>query len=392
VSPNYRKEAIRPSIVHIAGFAAPYGGNFIASLKALGELCNQRGLRQIMVFPEKAFEKEWCVKLREANHNLHFLPDNVSFIETMKRLSEIVLKENGMIIHTHFSQYDVAAWAAKILLTMRGKKVGLVWHAHSEFGERNSLIRQMKDLIKYRLMGQCTILIAVSDHVKRQALKAGVSNKRIRLITNGIDLLRATAGLRSKDHILRDLNVPNNTHLLLLFGWDPITKGVDTAISATEILVQNGKNVTLGLVGMDKLQTYVLERTNNRLPHWLKLLNPIENVSDYYNASSIFISASRNEGFPYSICEAMAHCVPVVLSDISGCSYAHQTPGVVFFNPGDSSGLREAIESVLAWTPDQRNQYVAANKQFVSENHNVNAWTQRILGLYQEMLKANIAV
>jgi glycosyltransferase involved in cell wall biosynthesis len=47
------------------------------------------------------------------------------------------------------------------------------------------------------------------------------------------------------------------------------------------------------------------------------ILGEVSNVNDYLNISDIFISASKSEGLPNAVLEAMAAQVMVILSDIS---------------------------------------------------------------------------
>ena len=127
-------------------------------------------------------------------------------------------------------------------------------------------------------------------------------------------------------------------------------------------------------------------RVNDEPPPWLRVIPPQENVADLYRAAAIFLSCSRSEGLPYSVVEAMANGVPVVLSDIPAVAWAHQTPGAVFFPPGESGALADAIKTVLDWTPAEREQYAGANRDFVRREFDVQVWVEQVIGFYREML------
>ena len=126
---------------------------------------------------------------------------------------------------------------------------------------------------------------------------------------------------------------------MLLFGWSPHVKGVDIAIDAVAGLACQDESVVLGIVGTDDLRRYVAKRMPEGLPSWLRLLAPTDQVADLLHAASVFLSASRNEGLPYSVCEAMAAGTAVALSDIPALAWAHKAPGAVFFPPGDPAGV-----------------------------------------------------
>ena len=110
---------------------------------------------------------------------------------------------------------------------------------------------------------------------------------------------------------------------------------------------------------------------------WLRLLAPQENVADLYQAAAVFLSPSRSEGLPYSVCEAMANGLPVVLSDIPALAFAHRSSGAVFSSAGDSRSLAEAVRAVLRWTPDERRQCGQANQDLVRNEFDLQVWARR---------------
>ncbi len=380
------REPLKPSIIHAASFASPYEGNFVASLRALELNCKKEGWAFVLALPSAASKMGWCARLIAAGCQVRFLPDKASVLRYAWALADLALSSNAALIHTHFSQYDVAAWAASFLLRLRRREVRIVWHAHSDFPVRMTPGRWVKDLLKYRIMGRTVRIIAVSEHLRRQIIETGFNEAAIQTVQNGIDLDRAVAATRSRAQVFEEFNIPPDKHLLLLFGWEPIVKGVDVAMDAVERLVGLGLQVVLGIVGTAALQEFVLRRTDGAPPSWLHILPPTDNVANLYQAASVFLSASRNEGFPYSIGEAMANRLPLVLSDISGVSWAHESPGAMFFPSSDSMALAEAIREVLHWSTDEREQHTAANEHLIKTDHAVSAWADRILRLYREIL------
>lgn len=53
------------TIIHIANYAAPYKGNFIASLEILEEKLRQNNNRMIYIFPESCRNTPWIEKFAE---------------------------------------------------------------------------------------------------------------------------------------------------------------------------------------------------------------------------------------------------------------------------------------------------------------------------------------
>ena len=382
-------KSLKPAIICAASFPAPYGGNFVASLRALELKCKKEGWPFVLVLPSAASKMDWCERLIASGCQVLFLPDKASVLRHAWALADLALSRNAALIHTHFSQYEVAAWAASFLLRLRRRQVPVVWHAHSDFPVRMTPFRRAKDWLKFRIMGRTVRIIAVSEHLRQKTIEKGFKAAAILTVENGIDLNHAVAATRSRAQVFEEFNIPPDKRLLLLFGWEPNVKGVDVAMDAVERLVGLGLQVVLGIVGTEALQEFVLRRTNGAPPSWLHILPPTDNVANLYKAASVFISASRNEGFPYSIGEAMVNGLPVVLSDIPGVSWARRTPGAIFFPSCDSAALAEAIYEALHWNAKEREQYAAANEHLIKTEHAVSAWTDRILGLYREIVCQN---
>jgi len=379
---------MKPSIIHAAQWGPPYGGNFLASLIALRARCEENGWRLVMVVPPKARQRPWYAGLTAAGQQVEVVPSppDTSVVHCVRALARIAQRENGIIFHTHFSQYDVAAWGASCLLRTQGKKVKIVWHKRSDFLERMTLIRWIKDFTKYRFMGRAIHVIAVSEHLRQKVLKAGFPAARIRTIPNGVDLDRASASTRSRAEMLAELGVGEGKRLVLLFGWEPATKGVDLAMDAVQTLVKEGRRIVLGVVGRERLREYVQARTDGKPPSWLRVIPPKQNVADLYQAASVFLSASRSEGLPSSVSEAMGNMVPAVLSDIPAVSWAHQIPGAVFFPPGDSSSLAAGMRKVLDWGPLEREQVTTAGRDLVRGKFDIHSWVEQVFRVYQEIL------
>ena len=271
-------------------------------------------------------------------------------------------------------------------MRLRGQKLQIVWHAHSELRGPSLPKQPLKKWIKYRLFGSAARMIAVSDSVAADLLAVGAPKSAIRVVPNGIDLARATTASRPRAELLAALGLDDGRQMLLLFGWEPLRKGIDVACDMAETLAGEGCKIVLGAVGTEELRQYADARAAGRQIPWLRLLAPQENVADLYQAAAMFLSPSRSEGLPYSVCEAMANGLPVVLSDIPSMAFAHRSPGAVFAVPGDSRSLAEAVRNVLGWTPEGRRQRCQANRDLIRGEFDVQVWARRVFQIYQDIL------
>ena len=338
-----------------------------------------------MVLPSAAGEREWCKTLIAEGQAVHFVSEETSSVSLASTLARLASRENGIVLHTHFA-YGAAAWAASRLLRMQGRNLKVVWHARSDFSGSMTLTERIKTALKYRCMGGNAHMIAASEHLRQRVIKQGFPAERIQTIPNGIDLERASAATRSRAQVLSDLGICAGEHLILMFGWHPTVKGVDVAIDAVQTLVNRGHPVVLGVVGTERLREFVRTRMNGQRREWLKVLSPMADVANLYQAASVFVSASRSEGMPSAVSEAMANGIPVVLSDIPGVSWAHEIPYTVFFPSGASSALAEAIQKVLAWKPAQRERFTLPSRHHVRTKLQIGKWAEQVMSVYEDIL------
>lgn len=379
---------IPQSVIHAADFASTYGGNFIASLRMLHDVCSDAGLRLVLVVPPSAKCRGWAQDWMNEGRSVHFVSPTpaASTLTCTRELAKIAAKEDALIIHTHFTQYDVPAWLASGWLGLRRLHPKVVWHKHSDFPVRHTFARSVKDRVKFRWMGRSAHIIGVSEKVIQDALAAGFPSASMCIIPNGVDTRRATTPTSARAEMLVPLHLQAGESVVLLFGWSPEVKGVDLAMDAVRQLAREGEKVVLAAVGTQEMVDFIQKRLEtNEAPSWLRILAPSESVANLYQIADIFLSASRNEGFSYSVGEAMSWGMPVVLSDIPGVGWAKQAPGAVFFPAGDSKSLADSLRTVLHWSSQQR-AVSAGARDFVAERFDVARWANRVMAFYRKLL------
>ncbi len=74
----------------------------------------------------------------------------------------------------------------------------------------------------------------------------------------------------------------------------------------------------------------------------------VEEVGPWFQSIDVLVQPSWKEGMPYTIIDAMAHCVPVVATRVGAMSeIVEAVDNGLLVNPGDSSGLLSAIGYAL---------------------------------------------
>lgn len=380
------------AVVHIADFTTPHAGGFISSLKVLASEAKAKGYQVVMVFPAAAEKTAWALQLQQNGFALRFLPSQLTLFSLVWHIRSVVYEENSELLHTHFSNYNFPAAIVSVLSLFTNRKAYVVWHFHSDWRTRLTLKRRVKDFILYRLLGRVTFGIAVSESIREEISGRGMPLQRIKYVPNGFDAERLAGCDKDKDTLRGELGIPQQTRVFLAFGWEPVTKGVDLLLAAFAQLCNGEKcdKVGLLLIGKEPMLQYVNEWSRGDKPSWLYLAEPRERVAELYTVSDVFISASRSEGFPYSVVEAMASRLPVISSDIPGVAWAKGVHGVVFFPSCDVTDLATRISEVTSWNSEEWNCNVNANYSFVTEKYSLQTWAKNVLEVYDAIMNTHM--
>lgn len=159
---------------------------------------------------------------------------------------------------------------------------------------------------------RCERVVGVSDFVRRSAGKRLA--ERMTVIYNGVDPDVFAPGDKEEKAALRSkLNLPPDKHVFLSVGFLSNRKDPVTVLRA---FLQGSAHRTavLVLLGDGPLRETCLRAADG--DGSIRLVGFTRNVRDYLRAADTFVSASRTEGCPNAVMEALACGLPVVLSDI----------------------------------------------------------------------------
>jgi glycosyltransferase involved in cell wall biosynthesis len=380
----------RPTVLHLADYGGPYPGNFIASLRALAPELARRGMDEVLAFSPVAGGRKWLADLRAEGFDARLLPASRS--EARRQITRAARAENVAIIHTHFTTYDVAAWVVQQSCRLLGRAPEVVWHVHSPTEFQPGRVRDLKDMVKWRLMGSSAHAVVVSDGGYQVMVERGMRTDRGRAVSNGIDTRRLEVATEERARTRRTLGVADGERLCLLFGWAPERKGVDLAIAAARGLVEDDRlPVKLVLVGDAPTRAAADRACPAGLPPWLQVAPPLDSVGAYLAASDLFVSASRAEGFSYAVTEALAFGRPVATTDIPGMEWARSMPAAVFCTPDDAGDLRRSMRLALSWPAEVCAARFTASRELIQGRYTVEAWARQIVDYYREILDLSAA-
>jgi glycosyltransferase involved in cell wall biosynthesis len=174
---------------------------------------------------------------------------------------------------------------------------------------------------------------------------------------------------------------------------DQMYKAPDVLIDAVAQCVQQGLDLELVWIGDGKHRVEMEQRARDRgLPlgdrmHFLGQLPAGPAIRDELDQADIFVLASRTEGLPRVIIEAMARGLPCVGSNVGGIP--ELLPPMRLFQPNDVVTLRNILWNVLG------------DREALSQMSNQNlqkarAYSSHVLNerrrtFYEEVLNASFA-
>lgn len=222
---------------------------------------------------------------------------------------------------------------------------------------------------------RATRLIAVSQSLRRVAIRLGVAEEKVLVVGNGVDLQKFRPVGRSEAR--RALGLPECEPVLVTVGGLVERKGFHRVIELLPELRKQFPGLVYLVVGGPspegdmgaELKRQVAELG---LVDAVRFMGPLapERLREPLSAADVFVLSTRNEGWANVFLEAMACGIPVVTTDVGGNSEVVCRPELGSVVPfGDQASLRESIEHALGFDWD-----AAAIRRYAEDN----TWDLRV--------------
>lgn len=351
------------TILQVCAYAAPYEGNFIASLKALEEKALEKGHKTIYAFPETAKDKDWCKALAERT-SVYFLPLSKARIRlsTYRKLKKIYKDNPDLgIIHCHFELYDVP-----VVLTAK-KNVKVFWHLHDAIGDIDDRHNRFAQKMQYKFLHKKAILLSVSEKHKDFTVNLGFPKNQAFYLPNGLNT--NAIELVNSPYIERQND-------FLMFGWLYKIKGVDLCVKAHKTLKNK---YHIAIVGKSDTKELIISEFGG--VENLDVIAPVENVNTLYNNAKCFLHISRAEGLSYALLEAIYSGLPVVCSNIKENMFAEEFPTVYMVENENVLSISQGMDLVVKKGLPSRED-VNLSRKIIEEKYSIKRWTEEVLNFY----------
>jgi glycosyltransferase involved in cell wall biosynthesis len=288
------------------------------------------------------------------------------------------------IVHTHTAKAGVlgriAARAAGVPTVVH------TYHGHVLRGYFSPVKTALFRWLETRLASSADALVAVSESVKQDLVALGIAPaSRIRVIPLGLDLAHL-AGRLPRGGLRSEAGIPVGVPLLGMVGRLVPIKDVPTFLRAARIVSEARPEVRFALVG-DGEERPALESLCRELGLDGKatFFGWRRDLAAVYGDLDVVVNASRNEGTPVALIEALAAAKPVVATGVGG------TPDLLgegergrLVPPGDPESLARAVLETLEGSEAARRR-AQAGREYVLKRHSSDRLVRDVDALYRDL-------
>jgi len=250
----------------------------------------------------------------------------------------------------------------------------LIDESFDDFQENNhGLSISLQKMIRNWSINKSNLIITPSQHLKNFIDKIGF-DKKIFVINNGVNIEQ-----------LNKVVLENNIIQLLVVSRLVSQKNIDSIIKAVKVM--ENENIILNIVGDgSEINNLKLLVKKYELDKKINFIGKIENtkLNEYLKNADIFIQASNYEGLPHSILEAMNFEIPILSTDVGGCSVLLNKGerGYIIPMPVSEVEISEGIRTIINNKNEAKSKARLA-KNYLNQEHNFNTNAE----IYHEKIK-----
>lgn len=278
------------------------------------------------------------------------------------------------VVHAH-SVHVALLYLIATLLPWGRRAPATVFTVHTSFG--NYKLRNRLLLLPVFARFGKLVCCSHASFASFQGFFRWLAGARLCVVQNGLDLARLDAAAAAQT--ARPADAP---FTVLTVGRLIELKQPLVVLRAWQ---QSGSPGRLVYVGDGPLREHVLAASAAGVE--LAGLVPRERVYAYLKAADLFVSASRIEGLPVAVIEAMACGLPVILSDIPPHrEIAADTEGVVLVPLGDAAAMGQAITRLRALPAAERARLGQQCRRAVERGFSLAAMHRGYAAVYAQAL------
>jgi glycosyltransferase involved in cell wall biosynthesis len=364
------------------------GGGTGRHVLDLAEGLTQRGADVHVIYSTGRVDQLFLERLAELRGVRHLAmvmrtsphPSDLKVVKTVRRY----LREFGPfdVIHGHSSKGGAIARLAAV-----GTGVAAFYTLHGLI-MMDPLLPRWKWLfyltIERGLALRTARIIAVSPEEERAALHLGLGSSRVTLIPNGIGNFKLTSRAEAR----LAMGVPDDAIVIGFVGRLVEQKAPEVLIEAFATTVKKFPRARLAVVGSGPMEAELRE-----LAERLGVANKIiwlgaRDARGVLAGFDLFALASRKEGLPYVILEAMSAGLPIVATSSAGVEILviSESNGIVV-PPDDANAFAEGLIRLVS-NPDRLARCAASSRERVRQ-FSIDAMVEKTFAVYRAAMPAS---
>ncbi len=372
---------------------APYEGGAEVSLKELVKNLDKKLFEAVVVCPKNApYAKELAdARIRIIDFHYHWTAYKFIFplLYDVIRLIGIIRRESPQIIHTNTRVTNQLG--GLINICCQAVRLSGCQAVFNHVRDRDPL-----PFWKLKLIGNADLLIANSKKTKEFLVTGGVSQDKIRLIYNGVDINKFDSERFNCVVSKEKLGISENQKVITAIGQIYPRKGISFFIKALKIPELN-EGILQGK--LSKVKFFIVGEDPTPNQHNLTLLKSLvsemnlENVVDFLGyridipeilaATDIFVLPSLEEPFGRVLIEAMAMKLPVIATNVGGIPEIIEEGKNGFLVPAQNpTALAEKL-LILLKDDKMRQEFGLTGRRIVEEKFTLEKHVEQIENIYK---------
>ncbi len=234
-------------------------------------------------------------------------------------------------------------------------------------------------------------IIAVSDFVRREALRLEIPEGRVHLVYNGVDTEAFRPNALGRLALRKKFGIPEGAKVTVMIARFVPSKRHDVVLEAARLAKRRVPNLFLVLNGevfgespaYDSARAFIAA---HRMGNWVRIIPFLEDIREIHSVADLLVLCSEREPLARCVIEAMSMEVPVIVTNSGGLPEAVHHCETGFVVPaGDAPALADQISNALA-APDLCRRVARAASRHVEQHFDAALSAQRVMRVYDKVL------
>ena len=347
-------------------------------------LCRQlvaRGIQPVLIFsaPIKEFEQ----KFLDAGALMFYISYEKGPLNFYRTLRQVVRDNNVTLAHIIFFDYfSPVTWIVRAAGVKR-----IIYEMQNSGVFRATSWKRLVLRARTRIMtAPMTRVIAISEFVKEQLVKAGIAKEKIIVRHLGVDIERFTPDAGSKEEWIRRFNLPPGQIIASTVSYLRPFKNPDILVEAFRELKTRNVPVRLFVAGGGEMLPGLKELSKKlEVEDYIYWLGNVSDPKSLLQASDMFLLVSTGEAFGLVLAEAMACGVPIVGTRSGSLAEVVEEGQTGLLVPvRNYEDLATAIETLVT-QPALRHKMAAQALERVKNNFTVQDAVTKTLNIYARL-------